>query len=79
MKELELYLGETYSDSCQTAIMTENAATLPNPDMTTITDLGTERLKTDAETTYLEKNNIDGAIWKNLRKKDVYKSDMHKI
>ena len=29
--------------------------------------------------TYLEKNNIDEAIRKNLRKKDVYKSDMQKI
>ena len=29
--------------------------------------------------TYLEKNNIDEVIRQNLRKKDVYKSDMHKI
>ena len=29
--------------------------------------------------TYIEKNNIDEAIFQKLRKKDVYKSDMHKI
>ena len=29
--------------------------------------------------TYLEKKNIDEAILQKLRKKDVYKSDMHKI
>ena len=29
--------------------------------------------------TYLEENNIDEAIFQNLRNKDVYKSDMHKI
>ena len=31
MKELERYLGETYINSCQPAIMTETAATFPNP------------------------------------------------
>ena len=79
MKELEQYLGATYSDSCQISIMTETAATFPNPDMPTITDLGTELPKTDAEMTYLNKNNIDEAIRQNLRKKDFYESDMHKI
>ena len=29
--------------------------------------------------TYLEKKNIDEAVRQNLRKKDVYKSDMHNI
>ena len=29
--------------------------------------------------TYLKKKNIDEAIRQNLRKKDVYESDMHKI
>ena len=29
--------------------------------------------------TYLKKKNTDEAIRKNLRKKDFYKSDMHKI
>ena len=47
MKELEWYLRAAYSDSCQPAIMTETAAPLPYPDMPTITDLGTERPKTD--------------------------------
>ena len=71
MKELERYLGTTYSDSCKPAITTETAANFPNPEMPTITDLGTERPKTDGEMTYLEKKNIDEAIWQNLRKKDV--------
>ena len=62
MKELEQYLGATYSASCQPAIMTETAATLPDPEMPNITDLVTERPKTDGEMTYLEKNNIDEAI-----------------
>ena len=55
MKELERQLGATYSDSYQPAIMTETAATLPNPEMPTITDLGIERPKTYGEITYLEK------------------------
>ena len=79
MKELEQYLGTTYSDSCQPAIMSETVANFPDPYMPTITELGTERPKTDGEMTYLKKNNIDEAIHKKLRRKDVYKSDMHKI
>ena len=59
--------------------MTETAANFPDPEMTTITDLGIERPKIDGEMTYLEKNNIDESICQNLRKKDVYESDMHKI
>ena len=55
IKELELYLGEIYSDSCQKAIMTETAATFPDPGIPTITNLGTERPKTDGEMTYLKK------------------------
>ena len=51
IKELERYLGATYSDSCQTEIMTENAATFPNPYMSTITDLGTKRPPKDADMT----------------------------
>ena len=47
MKELEQYLGKTYSDSCQPVIMTETATNFPDPDMPTITELGTERPKTD--------------------------------
>ena len=37
MKELERYLGTTYSDSCQPAIMTETASNLPDPEVPTIT------------------------------------------
>ena len=59
--------------------MTEIAANFPDPEMPTITALGTERPKTDGEMTYLKKNNINEAIRQKLRKKDVYKSDMHKI
>ena len=40
--------------------------------------MGAELSKMDAEITYLEKNNIDKAIRQKLRKKDVYKTDMHK-
>ena len=79
MKEMEWYLGKTYSDNCHPAIMTETAAKLPDPEMPTITELGTERPKIDGEMTYIEKNNINEAIRQKLRKKDVYESDMHKI
>ena len=79
MEELERYLGTTYSDSCQPDIMTETATNFPDPEMPTITELGTERPKKDGEMTYLEKKNIDEDIRQNLRKKDVYESDMHKI
>ena len=79
MKELELCIGKTYSDSCHPAIMTETAANFKEPDMPTISDLGIERPKTDGEMTYLEKKNIDGATRQKLRKKDVYESDMRKI
>ena len=54
-KELEQYHRETYSDSFQTAIMTGTAATFLDPEMPNITDLGTERPKTDGEITYLKK------------------------
>ena len=59
--------------------MTETASNLPDPDISTITELGPELPKTEGEMTYLKKNNIDEAIHQKLRKKDVYKSDMHKI
>ena len=42
MKELEQCHGETYSDRFQPAIMTETAATFPNPEIPTITELGAE-------------------------------------
>ena len=47
--------------------------------MPNITDLVTERPKTDVEMNHHEKNNIDEAIHKNLRNKDVYESELHKI
>ena len=72
MKEMEKYLGTTYSDSCQTSIMTETSANFPDPEMPTITELGTERPKTDEEMTYPEKKSIDEAIRQKLWKKDVY-------
>ena len=71
MKELERFLGATYSDGCQPFILTETAANFPYPEMPTIIDLGTERPKTYAEVNYLKKKNINEAIFQNLRKKDV--------
>ena len=71
MKKLERYLGATYSDSCQPSIMTETAAHFPDPEMPTITELGIERPKIYGEMTYLENKNINEAIRKKLRKKDV--------
>ena len=47
--------------------------------MPTITDLGTKLPKIDTDMTYIEKNNTYEAIQKNLRKEDVYESDIHKI
>ena len=47
--------------------------------MPTITYLGTDRQKTHAEMTDLDKNKINEAISQKLRDKDVYESDMHKI
>ena len=79
MKGLEQYIGTTHSDSCHPAIMTETAANFPNTQMPTITELVTKRPKTDGQMTYLEKNNIYEAICQNLRKKDVYESEMHNI
>ena len=79
MKELEQYLWETYSDSYQPSIMNETPSTFPNPDMPTITYLGTDSRKTDADMHYLKKNNTDEAIRKNMRKKDFYESEMHNI
>ena len=53
--------------------MTETVATFHDPDMLTITDLGTDRPKTEWEMTYFEKNKINEAICEKLRKEDVYK------
>ena len=79
MKELEQCIGTTYSDSCQPAIMNKTLANFPDPEMPTITKLGTYRPKTDGEMNYLDKNNIDVAIRQTLRKKHVYESDMQRI
>ena len=79
MKELELYLGTTYRDSFHPDIMTETAATFPDPHIPTITYLGIEHPKTDGEMTYLEKRNIHEAIRQKLSNNCVYESDMHKI
>ena len=40
IKEMEQYLGTTYSDIFQPAIMTETLAALPDPEMPNIPDLG---------------------------------------
>ena len=78
-KELERYLGGTYNDSWQPSIINETATTFPNPDMPTITDLVTSIPKTDPEMTYFDRNNTNESIRQNLRKKYVYKLDMHNI
>ena len=46
---------------------------------TIIHDTGVEHPKTEVDITYLEKKNIDEDIHQKLRKKDVYKTEMHKI
>ena len=80
MKEIERYLGATYSDSCQPAIMNETPATFPDPEMTTvIPDTGADHPKTYVQMSYL-KNKINGeAICQELRKEDIYGKDIHKI
>ena len=60
--------------------MNKTLATSTGPEMTTITpDTIIDIPKMDVEMTYFKKNNIDEAIHQKLRKKDVYKTDMHKI
>ena len=59
--------------------MNETAATLSDPYIPIVADLGTERPKIDAERTYLEKIIPMKQSKKNLRNKDVYESYMHKI
>ena len=60
--------------------MNKTLATSTGPEMTTITpDTIIDILKMDVEMTYFKKNNIDEAIHQKLRKKDVYKTEMHKI
>ena len=80
MKELERYLGATYSNSCQPAIKTYKPETSPIQEIPTKTpDTGFESPKADAEMNYLEKKNTDEAISQKLRKKDVHENDTHKI
>ena len=75
MKDVERYLGETFSDSCQPATMTETPSTLLNPEMPTIIpNTGVERPKIDVEMTYLKKKSIDEAIRQKLRNNYVYKT-----
>ena len=79
MKELEWYLGATYIDIWQPAIMNKTPDTFPNPDiLTIIPDSGIERHKKDTYMNYLEKKNIDKSMWQKLRKKYVYKSYIQK-
>ena len=73
IKELDRFLRKKYSDSFHPDIVTETAATFPNPEMPIITDLGTDRPKIDAYMTYLEKKNTNESIRQNMRKKDAYK------
>ena len=49
MKDPDQYLGETYINSCQIAIMNETQETTPYPEMLKIIpDTGVKRTKTDA-------------------------------
>ena len=60
--------------------MPKALGTLPDPEMQTIIpDMGADRPNIDGEMTYLKNKNIDEAIPQKLRKKDVYKTDMHNI
>ena len=52
MKDMEQYLGDTYSNSFQLAITTKKQDTLPDPEIPTIIpDTGVKRPKTDTEMT----------------------------
>ena len=80
INEPERYLGVTYKNICQPAIINETPETPPNPDMPTITPhTGVKYPKTDAEMTYFKKKNIENATYQKLRKKDLYKTDMKNI
>ena len=77
---MEHCIGETYSDICHPDIMTKTPSTFPDPEMPKIIpDTVVERPKTNADMTDLENNNIDEVIRQKLRKKDVYKYDIHNI
>ena len=77
---MDTYLGATYINNCQQSIMNKTPETFPDPDMpTTICDTGVERPKTEADMTYLGKNNIDETTHQKLSKKDVYENEIHNI
>ena len=66
MKELGWYIGATYSDICQTKIMTKTSDALSNPDLPIIaTNTGANCTKIESKMTELEKKNIDEAIRQN--------------
>ena len=72
MKELDKYLRATYSESRQTAIMTETLATFPDPDISTTIPYSVIKIPTtDADINYLNNKDINEAICQNLRKEDV--------
>ena len=80
MKEMELYLGTTYRNSCQPEIIIKTTETFSDPDMPTIiSDTGVECPDTDADMNYLEKKNIDKAICQKSSNKDVYETVIHNI
>ena len=60
--------------------MTKTQETLSDQEISKIIpDTGVERPKTEAKMTYFENTNIDEVTHQNMRKKDVYETDMHKI
>ena len=76
MKEMEQYLGETYSYICQPGIMIDIQANFSDTWMPTIIpDAAFEHPKTDVDMTYLKKNNIDESFRQKMRNKDVYKNN----
>ena len=80
LKELDQYLGATYINNCEPAIMIETPDIFPEPDMPKIIlDTGVEHPKTALDMTYLKQKDIDKAIRQKLRKKYVYETDMHMI
>ena len=79
-KELEKYLGATYINSYQTAIMTETLSTLPNQEIPAIIpDTGVDRPRTDKKMKPPKKKNIDKSICQKRRNIDVYETNMYNI
>ena len=68
IKELDQYLGATYINNCEPAIMIETPDIFPEPDMPKIIlDTGVEHPKTALDMTYLKQKDIDEAIRQKLR------------